>query len=126
MGINIKVAKQEVKCPAVAVAISDTTVTFPNIQKTGDCMGDALRKQKKDVTKYSLTINSDGTLTFHSDGYPNMKLKKKSVAAVAAPAGKYEGSVPFIIDITMDFTSATSVDADINIKVAKQEVKCSG
>merc|ERR1711920_738020 len=68
--------------------------------------------------------NSDGSLTFHSDGYPNMKLKKKSIAAAAAPSGKYEGSVPFIIDITADFTSMTSADFDINIKVAKQEVKC--
>ena len=44
-------------------------------------MGDALRGQKKDVTKYSLTINSDGTLTFHSDGYPDMKLKKAGFTA---------------------------------------------
>merc|ERR1712066_120169 len=98
--INVKVAKQEIKCPNEAVAYTDTTVTFPNIGKTGDCMGDALRGQNKDVTKYSLTINSDGTLTFHSDGYPDTKLQKKSLAAVAAPIGKYEGSVPFIIDIT--------------------------
>merc|ERR1740120_450235 len=124
--INIKIAKQEVKCSGETIAISDTAVTFPNIVATGDCMGDALRGQNKDVTKYSLTINSDGTLTFHSDGYPDMKLSKASVGAVAAPSGNYHGSVPFIIDITADITSATLADFDINIKIAKQEVKCSG
>ena len=101
-------------------------MTFPNIANTGDCMGDNLRGQKKDVSKYSLDINSDGTLTFHSDGYPDMKLTKKSVAALAAPSGKYEGSVPFIIDITADFTSATACDFEINVKVAHQDIKCPG
>merc|ERR1712083_945331 len=78
--INVKAAKQEIKCPTEAVTYSDTAVTFPNIGTTGDCMGDALRGQKKDVSKYNLDINSDGTLTFHSDGYPDMKLTKKSLA----------------------------------------------
>merc|ERR1712125_88843 len=122
MGINVKVAHQEIKCPTEAVAYTDTAVTFPNIGTTGDCMGDALRGQKKDTSKYNLAINSDGSLTFHSDGYPNMKLKKKPLKA-AALSGSYEGSVPFIIDITMDF-SADTVNADINVKIAKQEIKC--
>merc|ERR1712093_708424 len=102
-----------------AIAISDTAITFPNSAKTGDCMGDGVRSQKKDPSKYTLDINSDGSLTFHSDGYPDMKLNKKSLAVVA-PSGKYEGSVPFIMDIT----SSTVADLDINIKVAHQEVKC--
>merc|ERR1712050_242572 len=123
--INVKIAHQEIKCPTEAVAYSATAVTFPNTATTGDCMGDALRGQKKDPSKYSLDINSDGSLTFHSDGYPDMKLTKKSFA-VAAPSGSYEGSVPFIIDITLDITSATAADLDINIKVAHQEVKCPG
>merc|ERR1711920_1099427 len=126
--INVKIAHQEIKCPTEAVAYSATAVTFPNIATTGDCMGDALRTQKKDVTKYSLDINTDGSLTFHSDGYPNMKLKKKSlvmtpVVATNALSGAYEGSVPFIIDITMDF-SASTVNADINVKIAHQDIKC--
>merc|ERR1712039_770817 len=121
--INVKIAKQEIKCPSEAVAYTDTTVTFPNIGKTGDCMGDALRGQKKDTSKYSLTINSDGTLSFHSDGYPSMKMKKKAALELAAPSGQYEGYVPFIIDINMDF-AADTVNADINVKVAKQEIKC--
>merc|ERR1712228_29263 len=120
--INVKVAHQEIKCLTEAVAYSATAVTFPNIANTGDCMGDALRGQKKDVTKYNLDINSDGSITFHSDGYPDMKLTKKTLA-LAAPSGAYEGSVPFIIDITMDFSTST-VNADINVKVAHQEIKC--
>merc|ERR1712048_852968 len=120
--INVKVAHQEIKCPSEAVVYSDTAVTFPNIGTTGDCMGDALRGQKKDTSKYGLSINSDGTLTFHSDGYPGMKLKKKALTAMAL-SGQYEGSVPFIIDITMDF-SAETVNADIDVKVAHQEIRC--
>merc|ERR1712137_974635 len=120
--INVKVAHQEIKCPSEAVAYSATAVTFPNVAKAGDCMGDALRGQKKDVSKYMMDINADGTLSFHSDGYPVMKLKKKALT-LSAVSGVYEGSVPFIIDITMDF-SASTVNADINVKVAHQEIKC--
>ena len=77
---NVKVAHQEIKCAAAKIAETATKITFPNIGNTGDCMGDALRKQKKDVTKFSMDINSDGTLTFHSDGWPNLKLNKKAVS----------------------------------------------
>ena len=70
-------AHQDIKCPGEPFAFSGGTVTFPNITKTGDCMGDALRGKKKDVTKFLLTSNSDGSLTFHSDGWPNLKLKKQ-------------------------------------------------
>merc|ERR1711959_321669 len=79
---NVKIQHQEIKCAKVAIAVSDNTVTFPNIQKTGDCMGDALRGQKKDVTKFSIAINSDGSLTFHST-WPDLKLKKASDIATA-------------------------------------------
>merc|ERR1719265_789763 len=126
MDINVKVAHQEIKCPGEAIAVSDTTITFPNTGKTGDCMGDALRGQKKDVSKYSMTMNSDGSLTFHSDGYPPLKLKKKTAELMAPPTGTYEGSVPFIIDIVMNFDSATSADVDVNVKIAHQEIKCPG
>merc|ERR1712226_1349494 len=79
---NVKIAHEEIKCEKVAIKVSDSAVAFPNIQKTGDCMGDALRKQKKDVTKFSMAINSDGTLTFHST-WPDLKLKKKSAIEAA-------------------------------------------
>merc|ERR1712093_649832 len=88
---NVKIQHQEVKCPKVAITVTDTTVTFPNIQKTGDCMGDALRGQKKDVTKFSIGIDSDGTLTFHST-WPDLKLKKKSAMETTCSVYAIEGA----------------------------------
>merc|ERR1711881_394392 len=119
---NVKVAHQEIKCAAVKIAETATAITFPDIGNTGDCMGDALRKQKKDVTKFSLSINSDGSLTFHST-WPDLKLKKKTVS-VAALSGTYEGSVPFILDMTVKFNGDGTMDFDNNVKVAHQEIKC--
>merc|ERR1712093_148726 len=122
---NVKIQHLEVKCAKVAVTVTDTTVTFPNIQKTGDCMGDALRGQKKDVSKFSMGINSDGTLTFHST-WPDLKLKKASelAAPAAALSGKYEGSVPLIVDITVNFNADGTMDFDNNVKIQHLEVKC--
>merc|ERR1712093_590190 len=82
---NVKIQHQEIKCPKVPITVNGNTITFPNIQKTGDCMGDALRGQKKDVTKFSIGINSDGTLTFHST-WPDLKLKKASELEAPAAA----------------------------------------
>ena len=82
-------------------------------------MGDALRKQKKDVTKFSMDINSDGTLTFHSDGWPDLKLKKQALT-VAALSGTYEGKVGggLILDMTVKFNGDGTMDFDNNVKVA--------
>merc|ERR1712032_1163353 len=82
MDINVKIQHEEVKCQAEATATSDTAITFPNAANTGDCMGDSLRKQKKDPTKVSLKINPDGTLTFHSQ-WPDLKLKPKKTNVAA-------------------------------------------
>merc|ERR1712125_69640 len=75
--VNVKIAKQEIKCSNEAIAITGNKITFPNIGKSGDCLGDNLRTQKKDTSKYTLDVNADGSLTFHSDGYPDMTLKKE-------------------------------------------------
>ena len=75
---------------------------------TGDYMGDNLRGYKQGVSKYSLHINSDGTLTFYSDGYPDMRLTQKSIATLATPLEEHENSVPFIIGITADFKNAAA------------------
>merc|ERR1712072_2945 len=125
--MNVKVAHKEIKCPTETIATSATEITFPNIAKTGDCMGDALREQKKDVSKFMIIINTDGTLTFKSDGWPPLKLKPAAAASgasvVAAPSGKYHAAVPFILD--MDITiSGNSMDFDMNVKVAHKEIKC--
>merc|ERR1712083_352603 len=121
--INVKIAHQEIKCPTEAVAYSATAVTFPNIATTGDCMGDALRQQKKDVSKFTIDINSDGSLTFHSDGWPDLKLQKKTLA-VSALSGHYEGQVPFILDMNLIFPGDGTMNFDQNVKVAHQEIKC--
>jgi len=91
---NVKVAHKKIKCPTEKISETAAAITFPNIATTGDCMGDALREQKKDVTKFSVVINPDGSLTFKSDGWPDLKLIKKTVTLVAL-SGHYEGSVPF-------------------------------
>ncbi len=65
----------EPKMAAMApVAATDLPITFPNIGKNGDCFGDALRGDGKDASKFPMDINGDGTLNFHGDGVPNMKL----------------------------------------------------
>merc|ERR1739841_108559 len=79
---NVKVAHKEIKCPTEKIAETASAVTFPNIATTGDCMGDALRGQKKDVSKFTIDINSDGSLPFHSDGWPDLKLTKKTMVAI--------------------------------------------
>merc|ERR1719198_1782656 len=47
-----------------------------------------------------------------------------SAAIAAAPSGTYEGSVPFIIDVKLTIVNATSLDMDLNVKIAHEEVKC--
>merc|ERR1711991_300954 len=76
---NVKVASTEVKCPTEKIAETASQVTFPESAKDGDCLGDALRGQKKDPSKFIIDINSDGSLTFKSDGWPDLKLKKDAV-----------------------------------------------
>jgi len=90
----------------------------------GVCMGDALRGQKKDVSKFTITINSDGTLTFHSDGWPNLKLTKKTEVVVSSLSGHYEGSVPFILDMNLIFPGDGTVNFDQDVTVAHKEIKC--
>merc|ERR1719183_558462 len=75
---NVKIAHTEIKCPSEKITETATAVTFPETGNTGDCMGDALRKQKKDVSKFMIVINSDGSLTFKSDGWPDLKLTQKN------------------------------------------------
>merc|ERR1711865_1005400 len=88
--LNIKVASQEIKCPTQAFAQTASLVFFPNIAAGGDCLGDALRTQGKDTSKYALDINSNGSLNFRTDGYPDMKMKKKSLMGEADICSLYE------------------------------------
>merc|ERR1712032_1724646 len=118
LDLNVKIIKDEVKCAGEATATSATDITFPNSGNTGDCMGDSLRNQHKDPSKVKLSINSDGSLTFHSP-WPNLKLKKKSF--FDAPSGVYEGGVPMIIDVKVTINSGTSLDLDLNLRSSRMK-----
>merc|ERR1739845_293754 len=124
MGAFISViGQQDISCPTESYAASDSSISFANIGEDGDCFGDALRGQGKDTSKYTLDINSDGTLTFHSDGYPDMKMTKDSLAAAVAVSGSYTGRVRGIIKITMDFESDSTVNAFISV-IGQEDISC--
>merc|ERR1712216_235006 len=81
---------------------------------------------KKDVTKSTITVNADGTLTMHSDGWPNLTLKPKSTeeAELAMPTGMYEGSVPWILDMQITFNGDGTVHFLNDVKVAHKKIDC--
>merc|ERR1712072_366215 len=124
--MNIKVASVRITCPGEDIAETDALVTFPSTGKDGDCLGDGARANGQDPSKYKITKNSDGTLTYTNDGYPDLKLTKKSLMANDKLSGSYEGSVPFIIDVTWDFDGSDKADVDMNIKVASVHITCPG
>merc|ERR1719355_514726 len=115
------IGQQDISCPTESYSASDSSISFAKIGEDGDCFGDALRGQGKDTSKYTLDINSDGTLTFHSDGYPDMKMTKDSLT-LSAISGSYTGRVRGIIKITMDFSGDT-VNADIDV-IGQTEISC--
>merc|ERR1712048_1512918 len=116
------IGQEDISCPTESYAIADGIIGFTSIGEEGDCFGDALRGQGKDTSKYTLDINDDGTLTFHSDGYPNMKMKKDSLTSVAI-SGSYTGRVPGIIKITMDFETDSTVNAFISV-IGQEDISC--
>merc|ERR1712139_594143 len=79
--VNVKVASKRFNCATEDIAETDAQITFPNTPNTGDCLGDGVRTDGKDPSKYLINKNDDGTLTFKSDGYPDLKLTKKSLKA---------------------------------------------
>merc|ERR1712139_200611 len=120
------IGQQDISCPGETYTEGDSMISFANIGVDGDCFGDALRGQGKDTSKYTLDINSDGTLTFHSDGYPDMEMTKDSLSlALAAVSGSYTGRVRGIIKITMDFDGDSSVNAFISV-IGQQDISCPG
>merc|ERR1712070_485214 len=118
--VNVKVASKRFNCATEDIAETDAQITFPNTPNTGDCLGDGVRTDGKDPSKYLINKNTDGTLTFKSDGYPDLKLTKKALKAADALTGSYEGSVPFIIDINCDFDGSAKAHIDVNVKVASK------
>merc|ERR1711970_125419 len=87
------IGQEDISCPVETYTEADSMISFANIGADGDCFGDALRGQGKDTSLYTLDVNSDGTLTFHSDGYPDMKMAKDSLTTVVALSGSYTGRV---------------------------------
>merc|ERR1712022_78790 len=80
---SVKVASVRITCPGETIAEDDSQVTFPNAVNTGDCLGDGIRSDSKDPSKYIINKNGDGTLTYKSDGYPDLKMKKSALKAKA-------------------------------------------
>merc|ERR1712078_948177 len=125
--VNVKVASTRITCPGETIAEDDSQVTFPNAVNDGDCLGDGICSDSKDPSKYIINKNGDGTLTYKSDGYPDLKMTKKSLKAADNLSGSFEGSVPFIIDVTADFDgSGAKADVDVNVKVASTRITCPG
>jgi len=79
--LNVKIASKRFNCPGEKITETDSGVTFSDIQTVGDCLGDGIRTDGKDPTKYTIVKNSDATLTFNSDGYPALKMTSKSLTA---------------------------------------------
>merc|ERR1712072_1358139 len=122
--VNVKVASVRINCEAEDIAETDSGITFPNSGTDGDCLGDGVRSDSKDPSKYLIEKNADGTLNFKSDGYPDMKLTKSSLMTSDALVGSYEGQVPFIIDINCDFDGSAKAHVDVNVKVASKRFNC--
>merc|ERR1712138_187211 len=121
---DVKVASIRINCEAEDIAETDAQVTFPSSGNDGDCLGDGVRSDSKDPSKYMIEKSADGTLNFKSDGYPDLKLTKKSLMTSDALTGSYEGSLPFIIDINCDFDGSAKAHVDVNVKVASIRINC--
>jgi hypothetical protein len=78
--VDVKVASVKFDCKSEAITETDSLVTFTNTAQDGDCLGDGIRSDSKDPSKYTIKKNGDGSLTFTSDGYPDLKLEKKALA----------------------------------------------
>merc|ERR1712048_1437053 len=81
------IGQQDINCPVEPFSVTDSQIVFNTIENDGDCFGDAIRSQGKDTTKFFIDIQSDGSLSFHSDFAPAaVKLTKQTAALVSVPA----------------------------------------
>ena len=104
------IGQTKIDCSAENIAETDSLVTFPDAPAVGDCVSDDIRTDGKDPTKYTIIKNDDGTLTFTSDGYPNLKMTKQSLAAKEDLVGHYMGRVRGIIKIDVTFNGDAAVN----------------
>merc|ERR1711976_187127 len=78
------IGQQDIDCPMEPYGATDSKITFSAIDNDGDCFGDSIRSQGKDTSKFFIDVNSDGSLSFHSDFAPvALKLKKESSQELA-------------------------------------------
>merc|ERR1712048_1507614 len=74
------IGQQDINCPVEPYSATDSSISFSTIENDGDCFGDAIRSQGKDTSKFFIDINSDGSLSFHSDFAPvALKLTKSDI-----------------------------------------------
>merc|ERR1712093_281409 len=122
--VDVKVASVKFDCKSEAITETDSLVTFSNTGTWGDCLGDGIRSDGKDPSKYTIKKNGDGSLTFTSDGYPDLKLTKQALAVADALSGHYQGSVPFIINVESTFNGDSTADVLVDVKVASVKFDC--
>ncbi len=118
------IGQTKIDCSAENTAETDSLVTFPDAPTVGDCVGDGIRTDGKVPTKYTIIKNDDGTLTFTSDGYPNLKMTKQPLAAKEDLVGHYMGRVRGIIKIDVTFNGDATVDTTINV-IGQTKIDCS-
>merc|ERR1712000_123861 len=118
------ISQTKIDCSSENIAETNSLVTFPDAPTEGDCIGDGIRSDGKDPTKYTIIKNDDGTLTFTSDGYPNLKMEKQSLAAKEDLVGHYMGRVRGIIKIDVTFNGDATVDATIDV-ISQTKIDCS-
>merc|ERR1711991_314373 len=124
--IDVKVAGKKFDCKGEAIAETDAQVTFPSAAQDGDCLGDGIRSDGKDPSKYIIVKNGDGSLTYKSDGYPDLKMTKQALAVAESLSGHYQGSVPFIIQVDSTFNGDETADVTIDVNVAGKKFDCKG
>ncbi len=117
------IGQTKIDCSAENIAETDSLVTFPDAPTVGDCVGDGIRTDGKVPTKYTIIKNDDGTLTFTSDGYPNLKMTKRSLAAKENLVGHYMGRVRGMIKIDATFNGDATVDA--TDAIGQTKIDCS-
>merc|ERR1712232_456609 len=74
------IGQQDIDCPTESYSATDSKIMFSTIENDVHCFGDAIRSQGKDTSKFFIDVNSDGSLSFHSDFAPvALKLTKSSI-----------------------------------------------
>ena len=118
---NVKIAKQEIKCTFVVISATDTAIAFPNYKDWrphGQCSPRPKEGRDQVLHHHQLRWHSH----FPQRRLARLQVSKKAIAVVATVTGHYEGGVPFILDINLNFNSDGTMDFDNNVKAAKSMI----